>query len=173
MLQWSLNGFVWIIIPNVRATMNKLNLEDFFFFFSTDSILIYGMTLESYCCINALLTNGIPANAIKLIYPPEHHNVRQWFEFLFSIIIRWFFKTNVFNDPTVLKTVQDQLKDLKIEIYENYLMDEWHSHGIIDMNQPIENVIFRTKDKTHGKDLKLKCTVRFSFDKHSLWEYLF
>lgn len=69
------------------------------------------------------------------------------------------FQANVFNDPTVLKAVQDQLKELKIEIYENYLMDEWHSQGIIDMNQPIEHVIFRAKDKRQGKDLNFKCTV--------------
>lgn len=79
------------------------------------------------------------------------------------IIALRIFKTNVFNDPTVLKTVQDQLKELRIEIHENYLMDEWHSQGIIDMNQPIEHVLFRTKDKSHGKDLKLKCSVRFEF----------
>jgi len=40
-------------------------------------------------------------------------------------------------------------------------MDEWRNQGIIDMNQPIEHVIFRTKDKKHGKDINLKCTVIF------------
>ena len=39
-------------------------------------------------------------------------------------------------------------------------MDEWRSQGIIDMSQPIEQVIFRTRDKSHGKDINLKCTVR-------------
>ena len=38
-------------------------------------------------------------------------------------------------------------------------MDEWHSQGIIDANQPIDRVIFRIKDKKQGKDLNLKCTV--------------
>jgi hypothetical protein len=39
-------------------------------------------------------------------------------------------------------------------------MDEWYNQGITDMNQPIERVIFRTKDKKEqGKDLNLKCTV--------------
>jgi hypothetical protein len=67
----------------------------------------------------------------------------------------------VFNDPTVLKAIQDQLEDLNIEIYDNYLMDEWRNQGIIDMSQPIGHVIFRTRDKNHGKDVSLKCTVRF------------
>ena len=67
----------------------------------------------------------------------------------------------MFNDPTVLKVIQDQLEDLNIEIYDNYLMDEWRNQGIIDMSEPIENVIFRTRDKNHGKDVSLKCTVRF------------
>jgi hypothetical protein len=70
-------------------------------------------------------------------------------------------QANVFNDPTVLKTIQDQFEDLNIEIYDNYLMDEWRNQGIIDMNQPIEHVIFRTRGKAHAKDINLKCTVRF------------
>ena len=45
------------------------------FLFLKDSILIYGATLESYCCINALIFNGIPSNSIKLIFPPDHENV--------------------------------------------------------------------------------------------------
>ncbi len=40
-------------------------------------------------------------------------------------------------------------------------MDEWRNQGIIDMNQPIEHVIFRTRGKAHAKDINLKCTVRF------------
>jgi len=40
-------------------------------------------------------------------------------------------------------------------------MDEWHNQGIIDMNQPIERVIFRARDKTKRKDINLKCTVIF------------
>jgi hypothetical protein len=43
-------------------------------------------------------------------------------------------------------------------------MDEWRNQGIIDMNQPIEYVIFRTKDKKHGKDINLKCTVKHVFN---------
>jgi hypothetical protein len=76
-------------------------------------------------------------------------------------LIDLFLQVNVFNDPTVLKTIQDQFEDLNIEIYDNYLMDEWRNQGIIDMNQPIEHVIFRTRNKTHAKDINLKCTVRF------------
>lgn len=38
-------------------------------------------------------------------------------------------------------------------------MEEWRNQGIIDTNQPIENVIFRTKDKKQNKDINLKCTV--------------
>jgi hypothetical protein len=45
-------------------------------------------------------------------------------------------------------------------------MDEWHNQGIIDMNQPIDRVIFRSKDKKQNKDLNLKCTVNTNlFDK--------
>ncbi|CAF0926188.1 unnamed protein product [Rotaria sp. Silwood1] len=109
------------------------------------SILIYGATLESYCCVNALLANGISPNSIKLIFPPDHADA------------------NVFNDPTVLKSVHEQLKKLNIQIYENYLMDEWRHEGAIDSNQPIDHVIFRTKDKKHSKDLNLKCTTLFCF----------
>ena len=36
-----------------------------------------------------------------------------------------------------------------------------HTQGIDDINQPIDQVIFRTKDKKHGKEINLKCTVRF------------
>ncbi len=71
-------------------------------------------------------------------------------------------QANIFNDPTVLRTVQDQLKELNIQIYEDYFMDEWLSHSIIDMNQPIERVIFRSNDKKQGKDLNFKCTVNIS-----------
>jgi hypothetical protein len=71
-------------------------------------------------------------------------------------------QTNIFNDPTVLRTVQDQLKELDIQIYEDYFMDEWLSHGIIDMNQPIERAVFRSNDKKQGKDLNFKCTVNIS-----------
>lgn len=38
-------------------------------------------------------------------------------------------------------------------------MDEWQSEGVLDANQPIDHIVFRTNDKKHGKDLKLKCTV--------------
>jgi hypothetical protein len=43
-------------------------------------------------------------------------------------------------------------------------MDEWRTQGIIDMNQPIEHVKFRTKDKKHEKVIDLKCTVRLSIN---------
>ncbi|UJR28415.1 hypothetical protein I4U23_009655 [Adineta vaga] len=109
------------------------------------SILIYGATLESYSCINALLANGIPSTSIKLITPPEHQNM------------------NAFNDPIVLKTVQEELRELNIEIHEDYMMDEWRSHDAIDMNQPVERVVFRSHDKKQGKDLNLKCTTLFCF----------
>ncbi|CAF1621244.1 unnamed protein product, partial [Adineta ricciae] len=109
------------------------------------SILIYGATLESYCCVNALIANGIPSNAIKLIIPPEHQHI------------------NIFNDPTVLKNVQEELRELNIQIYEDYMMDEWCSHDMIDAEHPIERVIFRPHDKKQGKDLNLKCTTLFCF----------
>lgn len=66
---------------------------------------------------------------------------------------------NVFNDPTVLKSVQEELRELNIQIHEDYLMDEWRSHDMIDAEQPIERVVFRPHDKKQGKDLNLKCTV--------------
>lgn len=40
-------------------------------------------------------------------------------------------------------------------------MEEWRNQDI-DLNQPVEHVVFRTKDKKHGKDLNLKCTVNIS-----------
>ena len=86
------------------------------FFFLKDSILIYGATLESYCCINALLADGIPSNSIKLIYPPDHQNVRPKHFPIFSTNSH--LQANIFNDPTVLKTLQEQLEELNIEIYE-------------------------------------------------------
>ncbi|CAF0869342.1 unnamed protein product [Adineta steineri] len=111
------------------------------------SILIYGSTLESYCCINALIANGIPSNSIKLITPPGSQQI------------------NVFNDPTVLRTVQDELRELNIEIYEEYLMDEWRSQEIDDMDQPIDHVVFHFHDKKQDKhkDLSLKCTTLLCF----------
>ncbi len=60
-----------------RKKKNDLTNKKSLFFFCKDSILIYGATLESYCCVNALLANGIPSNSIKLIYPPDHLNVRK------------------------------------------------------------------------------------------------
>lgn len=68
-------------------------------------------------------------------------------------------KANIFNDPTVSKSVQNTLKESNIEIYENYLMDEWHSQGMLDANQPLDRVKFRSKDKRQDKELTLKCTV--------------
>ncbi|CAF3435054.1 unnamed protein product [Rotaria socialis] len=109
------------------------------------SILIYGATVESYCCINALLANGIPSNSIQLILPSDQA------------------QTNAFNDPTVLDTVRETLKKLNIQVYENYSMEEWHNRGAIDVNQPIDHVVFRTKDKKQSKNLNLKCTTLFCF----------
>jgi hypothetical protein len=58
-----------------KRIINKKR-KDLVFIYFKDSILIYGATLESYCCINALLANGISSNSIKLIIPPEYQNVR-------------------------------------------------------------------------------------------------
>ncbi len=59
---------------HIERKNERFKKKDEFFFI--DSILIYGATLESYCCINALLANGISPSSIKLIYPPDHQNVR-------------------------------------------------------------------------------------------------
>lgn len=77
MRPWPWNGCVCIIMLNVRDSHRfemkiKMNCS---FHRLIDSILIYGSTLEAYCCVNALLTNGIPAKSIKLIHPPNQNHV--------------------------------------------------------------------------------------------------
>jgi len=110
------------------------------------SIVIYGFTLEAFCCVNALLTNGIPAQSIKLVYPPNQNHDR------------------IFNDPTVLKTVQEQLKHLQIEVHENFLLDQWQSQNDDDESLPIERVIFRRQEKNkNAQELQLNCTTFFCF----------
>jgi hypothetical protein len=69
-------------------------------------------------------------------------------------------QVNIFNDPAVSKALQEQLKHLNIQVHENYIMEEWLSQDINDMSEPIEEVLFRRKDKQNaGQELHLKCTV--------------
>lgn len=47
-------------------------------------------------------------------------------------------------------------------------MEEWLSQDISDMNEPIEEVRFRRKDKQNaGETLHLKCTVHL--DLHTIF----
>lgn len=67
----------------------------------------------------------------------------------------------IFNDPTVLKTVQEQLKHLQIEVHENFLLDQWQSQNDDDESLPIERVIFRRQEKNkNAEELQLNCTVK-------------
>ena len=72
-------------------------------------------------------------------------------------------QAEVFDDSTVVKVVEDQLKQLNISVYKNYVMEEWINYEELDLSQPIEHVLFRMKDGKHAdQDLTLKCTVRSS-----------
>ena len=45
------------------------------YLFSTGKVLVYGCTLDAYCCIQALLTMGVPGERISLVEPPSPYQV--------------------------------------------------------------------------------------------------
>lgn len=77
--------------------------------FSGD-VLIYGDTIDAYCCIQTLLQMNIPAELIYLLRPPKND------------------KINAFPDPIVQSTILQSLQSIGVKILENYSFKCWVEH---------------------------------------------
>lgn len=71
---------------------------------------------------------------------------------------------NEFNNPYVSSKISEALKELEIEVYENYQMSEWNdnrwSSGKVLKNVLFQRVKGSDKDEASPRHISINCCVR-------------
>ncbi|KAL4649013.1 cilia- and flagella-associated protein 61 [Arapaima gigas] len=103
-----------------------------------DNVIIYGNTIDTYTCIEALLCMGVTGSRIHLVHLPTDP------------------PGSCFNNPTVERAVAEAMKKEKVAVYENCLLAQVNDG---QSPEPIISVSFST-DK---EPLHLECSVFMNF----------
>ncbi|KAK3093002.1 hypothetical protein FSP39_009876 [Pinctada imbricata] len=110
---------------------------------SQRKVLVYGCTLDAYCCIQALLTMGVPGERIQLVEPPSPY------------------QSTCFNNPVIDQAIHKSLQEAGVVVYSGYLLAQWN-----DGNDPTE---ITSCSFTSTKDpLRLECGVFFAYYKKAV-----
>lgn len=90
----------------------KENLLDF-----TRNVLVYGETIDAYCCIQTLLQLELPADLVHWLKPPSSNQI------------------TVFSDPVVQTTMLQSLQTAGVKILENYCFKSWIEQNESDVTK--------------------------------------
>jgi len=108
-----------------------------------DNIIIYGESMESYCCINFLLSSGIKPINIVFVRP--------------SLSKKKEFYVPVFNDTFVEKKIHDILFNLNIKVLSNHELIDWE----LNDSGNVKKLIFETQNYRKS----IECLCCFLYDK--------
>ncbi|XP_064599733.1 cilia- and flagella-associated protein 61-like [Liolophura sinensis] len=102
--------------------------------------VVYGHTLDAYCCVQALINLGLPGNKITLVKPPLVYEV------------------TCFNNPEIDEAVFESLKSLGVEIHSGYYLSQWNDG---QGGEELTSASFTSADEP----LRLDCGAFFAYYK--------
>ncbi|CAH1791581.1 unnamed protein product [Owenia fusiformis] len=100
--------------------------------------LVYGNSLDAYCCVQTLLTMGVPGERIILVEPPLNY------------------QTRCFNNITIEDTIFKAMKDCGIQIFSDFTLAQWN-----DGKGGEE--IYAASFTSSTKPMRLECSAVFAF----------
>lgn len=129
---------------NVLAHIEKNNLVS-----SSQSVVIYGMDLNTLCTIQAINSFGIDYSRFKVITGKN--------------------SLGFVNNPIIQAKVSEVLSELKIGVYECYQMDRWND-GQWQAGENIESVTFvksreANQDIASPRSIEIKCCMLLCYYK--------
>uniref|UniRef100_A0A6J0TCM6 L-amino-acid oxidase n=1 Tax=Pogona vitticeps TaxID=103695 RepID=A0A6J0TCM6_9SAUR len=110
---------------------------------SSENVIVYGNTIDTYTTIESLLSLGITGSRIYLVHPPSRSNVTS------------------LNNNAIEKAVQKALSRAGVTVHHDSLLAQWNDGGHPD---PITVASFTT----NTKPFKLQCAAFFNFTNKSV-----
>ncbi|XP_076099520.1 cilia- and flagella-associated protein 61-like isoform X2 [Mytilus galloprovincialis] len=111
---------------------------------SQRNLIIYGSTLDAFCCAQTLLTMGVPGERIHLVQPPL------------------LFQATCFNNPAIDSTVVKSLESSGVHVYSDHVLAQWND-GADDCTE-ISSASFTT----NKQPTRLECGAFFSYYKKAV-----
>ncbi|XP_071057145.1 cilia- and flagella-associated protein 61-like [Onthophagus taurus] len=99
------------------------------------NFIVYGNCIEAYCCLEGLLKSGINPEDLIFIIPPYSEDSGTFEAF----------------ENSIEEVVQNEIKNLGIEIYKNYSFCDW----TFDKNNlMVTSIMFQTNTRTYSMNVK-------------------
>ncbi|BFZ07341.1 hypothetical protein BsWGS_10380 [Bradybaena similaris] len=108
-------------------------------------IVVYGGTIDTFTCLQALLKLGIPGSDLILVEPPIANGI------------------SCFNNPVVDNEMKSTLRNLGIKVHTDCYLANWND-GEVANYSPIRTVAF-TNQKGH---IRLECQALICFFKRGV-----
>ncbi|XP_041981721.1 cilia- and flagella-associated protein 61-like isoform X1 [Aricia agestis] len=112
-----------------------------------DKIIVYGSSLNPYCCIATLLELNVPGENIIFVEPFPDENPRKT-------------RVPVFCNLYVDKTVRESMEKLKIQVYRSYYFKSW----TVDVDNFVSDVSFTSATKI----ITLPCVAFFYYGRKAV-----
>ncbi|GJQ85053.1 hypothetical protein Trydic_g3715 [Trypoxylus dichotomus] len=112
------------------------------------SIIVYGYTLDAYCCLEAIIELGVPSSKIYFVLPPRYsddscsHNT-------------------IFNDGDVEDAVNANIQALGIQMYVDYEFVDWNFD---EKKYNITSIKFESLTRV----LDVECLAAFMYEKKGI-----
>lgn len=114
-----------------------------YFLKANKKAIVYGCTLDAYCCVQTLIAMGIPGENIQLVEPPS------------------IYQSTCFNDPKIDDAVKQAMVSSGVQVHSGYILAQWNDGN--DVSE-ITSASF-TSSKT---PLTLECGVFFAYYKRAV-----
>ncbi|OWF50418.1 cilia- and flagella-associated protein 61-like isoform X2 [Mizuhopecten yessoensis] len=111
---------------------------------SSRKVVIYGGTLDAYCCVQSLLAMGVTGDRISLVEPSAAY------------------QTTCFNNPTLDATILKSVKEAGVQVYSGYYLAQWND-GIGEIGE-----ITSASFTSNKEPLILECGAFFAYYKASV-----
>ncbi|XP_045500084.1 cilia- and flagella-associated protein 61-like [Colias croceus] len=141
------------IVNNITDANKALNFVRSIVWEETSGkILVYGSSINVYCCIATLLEMKVPPQNIIFIenFPPKDPKAS---------------RVSSFCNTYVDKTMQEVLSNLKIKVYRTYYFQSW----LLDCKDYVSHVQFMS----HYRFVRLECAAFFYYGCKGVNEQLF
>lgn len=103
-------------------------------------VIVYGSSIDVFCCVQVLLDIGLTGNHIVIVQPPTDSQV------------------NCFSNEDTAAAVMTALKDAGVEVHYGYILARWNDATDNNVVQ-INSASFTSEDKS----LVIECVAFFSY----------